>query len=103
MLIFFFLLIFIFALSTMIYGPPAQTGDSLDYMIEIGRFQDEPRKAVKSVKTEKPSVDPLYEDCVLVLVGLGEKKSSAKKDAKRILETNKVDTVEDFIRLAYAR
>lgn len=109
----FFCLIFAFMLMSMAFGAdytPSSGGN--DYMIPIATIIDDPplkrarsvaREPSVEVQKDKPKQHPLYEDCVNVLIGLGERKSSAKMLAKKILESNHVESVEDFVTIAFSR
>lgn len=131
----FFLLIFAFTLTNLVFGP-GPVREEKDYMIEIATIEQRrivptpiysrPSRSKPVVKevikpvvrpakvvvkpAPKPVVKPvvipqhpLYDDCVSVLVNLGEKKPVAISNTKKILASNDVKSVEDFIRIAFSR
>ncbi len=118
-LVLFFCLIFFFTLTSMVYGPRPQS-EGKDYMIEIATIErkravpnpivySRPSRSkivVKRAAPARPVADsqhPLYDSCVSALVNLGEKKTVASSSAKKILASNDVKSVEDFIRIAFSR
>ena len=91
----------IFLVSHIIHprpkAPKRLSADDWD-MITIGTIS-EPTKVAPS----EPRKHLLYDDCVMALQALGTKKSVAVKKTKEVLNNNTVNSVEEFINLAYRR
>ncbi len=80
------------------------SGRSWD-LFEIGEVYDKPyyspsptniMREVDSIPTA-PIKSPIFDDCVMALVGLGHKKSDSKKAVAAHFEHSNPSTVEEFL------
>jgi len=72
-------------------------GDS-DTGIATNVSIEKPKKPAKKKKPKKSTkLSPFENDCVLVLMSLGVKKSTAKTDVKSFLNNKNITTVEEFL------
>lgn len=94
----FMLLVLFFAGLAMFGSPPEPIRrKTSDWdMIDIATIR--PTRSV-----ERHVTHPLENDCVATLVRLGEKKTVAAKQARQILNSNNIGSVEDFVRAAYSK
>ena len=72
-------------------------------LLEVAVIKPQQVAPVQTVTKTVKTQHPLYEECVAALVGLGTKKSEAVRDTKRILESNDIQSLEQFIKVAFAR
>ena len=118
-LLFSFLLFCFFCVLSYIYGPDpkptrkpisANDWDVVPIGVVYTQYVKPSQPIVKQTVSRKPKVKtktnnkhPLFDDAVAALVGLGEKSSVAKKQAKEILESNNIGTIEEFIQVTFSR
>ena len=77
---------------------------TLKEQIQLLKLQKELKQLQKDAQTEADSVswdEKLYNECVQILVSLGEKKSEARRKTSKIFTDNPNITSEEFLSKVY--
>ena len=77
---------------------------TLKEQIQLLKLQKELKQLQKDAQTEADSVswdEKLYNECVQILVSLGEKKSEARRKTSKIFTDNPNITSEEFLNKVY--
>jgi hypothetical protein len=67
--------------------------------VSIDQSKDDTPVKKKKLKKKPKKLSAFENDCVLTLVSLGFKKSTAKSDVKLFLKNRNINTIEEFLQL----